>query len=59
LTGRFQGEKPLKIEELREIFKDEEKPKQDYVAVLKAERDQYENKLKELQKKIKVLTAQH
>ena len=57
-TGRFEGEKPLKPEELRSLFKDEQ-PKQTYIEDLKVERDLYDNKLKELQRKIQVLTAQH
>jgi hypothetical protein len=36
-----------------------ETPKQDYIDTLKKERDVYDNKLKELQRKIKVLSAQH
>ena len=45
---RFKGEKPLKPEDLRNLFQDNEKPKEDYIQNLKSERDQYENKLKEL-----------
>ena len=47
-TGRFKGEKPLKPDDLRNLFQDDEKPKEDYIQNLKRERDQYENKLKEL-----------
>ena len=30
-TGRFKGEKPLKPEDLRNLFQDDEKPKEDYI----------------------------
>ena len=37
-TGRFKGEKPLKPEDLRSLFQDEN-PKEDYIQNLKNERD--------------------